>query len=230
PCGVTHKLAVVASGSAAHLRSGEYTYLAATMPQQSGRSSHLRFVPTSWPTSDTRWRVPRGSSFGGVTARYLLGRGSRRSWRKATPYTGDSFQRLTAARAAAGGGLGVCGRHLHADAAPLPLTEPHNAQRTARHMAQQDGRPDIGGAQAARRLEERAQAERHDGLGDDRDEERRAGVARTLESPGEGNRAVDEQPGHAEEAEQLPPEADDDRPGNAETPEQAPRDGQEDKP
>src|SRR5438034_344565 len=50
------------------------------------------------------------------------------------------------------------------NAAPPSLTEPQHAQRTARDVPQQDGRPDVGGAQPARRLEQDAEPERHHDL------------------------------------------------------------------
>src|SRR2546430_7098315 len=48
-----------------------------------------------------------------------------------------------------------------------------------------------------------------DDLGQDRDVERRAGVARALQSPRVRERYGHEQPRHAEEREQLRPEGDD---------------------
>src|SRR5256886_5841223 len=84
--------------------------------------------------------------------------------------------------------------HLHPDAAPPSLTEPRHAQRAAGDVAQQDGRPNVGGTQALGRLEQGAEAQREDDPGHDRDAERRARVARALQSPRVGERDGDEQP------------------------------------
>src|SRR6266566_3766097 len=96
---------------------------------------------------------------------------------------------------------GSRGLHHYLDPAPLSLTEPHDAQPAARDVAQEDGGPDVGGAQAARRLEQGAETERHHDLRHDRDVQRRAGVARALESPGVRESHGDEEPRDTEEAE-----------------------------
>src|SRR2546426_787375 len=61
----------------------------------------------------------------------------------------------------------------HLDAAPPSLAEPRDAQCAARYVTQQDRHPDVGGPQAARRLEQGADPEWHDDLGHDRDVQRR---------------------------------------------------------
>src|SRR5207245_814965 len=99
----------------------------------------------------------------------------------------------------------------HLDAAPPSLAEPRDAQCAARYVTQQDRHPDVGGPQAARRLEQGADPEWHDDLGHDRDVQRRARVARALEPPRVGEGDCDEQPRNTEEAEQLHAQPDDDR-------------------
>src|SRR2546426_541275 len=106
--------------------------------------------------------------------------------------------------------------YLNPDAAPLSLAEPQDAQRAARHMAEQDRRPNVGWMQLPRRLDQRAQAEWDDDLGHDRDVERRPGVAGALESPRVRECDRDEQPRYTEEAEELHPEPNDHRVGHAE--------------
>ena len=63
------------------------------------------------------------------------------------------------------------------------------------------------GLQAAHRLEQRAQPERDDDLRHDRDVERTARVAGALQCAREAERDGDEQPGHAQIAQQLPSDA-----------------------
>src|SRR2546425_3991919 len=84
------------------------------------------------------------------------------------------------------------------------------------YVTQQDRHPDVGGPQAARRLEQGADPEWHDDLGHDRDVQRRARVARALEPPRVGEGDGDEKPRNTEEAEQLHAQPDDDRVGHAE--------------
>src|SRR5688572_4692785 len=72
-------------------------------------------------------------------------------------------------------------RDIHRDAPPLLLTEPREAEDRAGGVADDDGGPDVLGFEAGRRLEEGAQAERNDHLRDDRDVQRAARVARSLQ-------------------------------------------------
>ena len=76
---------------------------------------------------------------------------------------------------------------------PLPLVEPHHAQRAARRVPDEDRDPDVDRIQRAGLLDHEADAERHDDLRDDRDVERALGVARALQPAGVGERDGDEQ-------------------------------------
>src|SRR5688500_14146324 len=85
------------------------------------------------------------------------------------------------------------GLDINLDVPPLLLAESGDAEDTPGEVADEDGRPDVGRAEPARRLQDGADAERDNDLRDDRDIERTARVTRALQAAGVAEGDGDEQ-------------------------------------
>src|SRR4030095_13825733 len=130
--------------------------------------------------------------------------------------------RATAGRYACSS-LWARGLDVDRDRSPLALLEPHDAQRRARRMADDDRRPDVGPVEAVHRLEQRAESERDDHLRDDRDEKWAARVAGALETAGVAERDGDEETRHTQVEQQQPSYRQDHRVGHSEDRQQVAR-------
>src|SRR5512132_584788 len=124
-------------------------------------------------------------------------------------------------------GLRPRGLDVDGDLPPLALAEPGDGEGRARQVSEHDRRPDVGRVEAAGRLENGADSDRHDDLRDDRDVERAARVTGALEATGVGEGDGDEESRHAQEPEQLTADRRDEGLGHPEDAEQTGRDRQE---
>src|SRR3954463_9680371 len=92
---------------------------------------------------------------------------------------------------------------VHPDGAPLTLIEPRHAQGAAGGVTDENRYPDIDRVEPARPPDEEADAQWDQNLRHDRYVERTLGVSGPLESAGIGQRSGDQQPGKAQNPEQL---------------------------
>ena len=115
--------------------------------------------------------------------------------------------------AIANASLGSQRTELHSTLMVLPATllEAPDRQGAAGRVAEHDRGPDAGRRQVPRRLQGEAQAQRDGDLRHERDVERAARVAGALQPAGVRQRHRDEEPRHAQVAQQLRSELDDDR-------------------
>ena len=81
---------------------------------------------------------------------------------------------------------------------PAALPEPRHAEDGTRDVPEHDRQSDLAGFEAAAGLEDRAEADRHADLRDDRNDERASGIPGALQAARAGQRDGDEEAGHAQ--------------------------------
>src|SRR5512132_133736 len=92
---------------------------------------------------------------------------------------------------------------VHRDPPPLALIEPEHAEGAARHVPGQDRDPDVQRLERPGLPDDEADPERNRDLRDDGDVERAPRVSRPLQPSRVGERDGDEEPGHAQDVQEL---------------------------